>query len=260
MTPDNKDDIILVRNIDLGCTDDQTDIVKVSNRIKDNYDREMTVVEDVEETHNHADYFQIKFDGKPYRIKPGGSMLLPRFIAEHFAKYIADHLLQKKEVETGRQGLVTSRVERPKLLDQILKDMTGEMDMGDLNILDQETKAKILLSNPEVVKNNFDQPGAAQVDRDPTVDAGAVPNTALGNLSDEPLSWDEIVAASGEDFLKEDRIPVDQTSIIGGKSPDGKALPLPTRKQLIEMSYQQAIKITGKENKDQLIALLKKEM
>lgn len=232
MTPENKDIYasVMVANIDIGCSDKSVDIVKVSNRVLDNEGNVSTEIYDKHEEWSHADFFQVKFDGKPYRIAPGKTAILPRFIAEHFAKHLADHLLQKKEDETGRRGLVTSPIERPKMLKQIIT----ELDSG------------------EFVMPTATEPVTAVVDSTPTEDAGIVPNTAEGVLIPEPPTLAEILKVAGEDPDKIDRTPIGETSITDDKKP------LPTRKQLIELCYGQSIDITGMENKAELIDKLKR--
>lgn len=224
-------DSVLVANTDIGCQDVSVDIVKVSNRLVDDEGNVSTQIYDKEERWSHADFFQVKFDGKPYQIEPGRTKHLPRFVAEHFAKHLADHLLQKLEVETGRKGLVTSSVERPKVIGQILTELNDNISVEVAN----ETVAQ---SEP--------------IDTDPVVDDGVVPNTALGNLTAEPPTLADLLKVAGEDPNKVDRIPLEETSIVDEKKPQ------PTRKQLIEMCYNQSIDITGTENKAELIEKLKR--
>lgn len=228
LTTENQYDSVMVANIDVGCTDVTEDIVKVSNRIADEDGAVSTQIYDKHETWNHADYFQVKFDGKPYSIAPGKTKLLPRFIAEHFAKHLADHILQKKEIETGRRGLVQSPVERPKLINEILTEVNADIETPP---------------PPQA---------ETEVDSGPVEDAGVVPNTAVGDLKPEPPTLEEIMKVAGEDPNKVDKIPIEETSITDEKKPT------PTRKQLIELCYQQNIDITGTENKAQLIEKLLK--
>ena len=234
MTPDvveNAYDSILVANIDIGCSDESVDIVKVSMRNVDPEGNASTSVFDKEESWNHEHYFQVKFDGKPYQIEPGKTKYLPRFVAEHFAKHLADHLLQKMEQNTGRNGLVQSSVERPRILKQILNEV-----------------------NADIVHTTINTPVAQSdtIDKDPVVDAGVVPNAAIGTLKAEPPTLEEVLIVAGEDPKHIDKIPTNETSIVDDKKPQ------PTRKQLIEMCYSQSIDIVGTENKAQLIEKLKR--
>lgn len=231
---------VMVSNIDLGCADTSVDIVKVSNRIQDDEGNLSTQIFDKHEEWSHAEFFRVKFDGKPYEIAPGKTKLFPRFVAEHFAKHLADHLLQKKEDQTGRKGLVQSAVERPKVLSQILVEVNND-------IVTTPEPNPAVTPAPEA-----QEPRMEQVDTGAIEDAGVVPNIAVGDLKPEPPTLAELLKVAGEDPDKIDRIPIEETSISDDKKP------LPTRKQLIELCYQQSIDITGMENKAELIEKLKR--
>lgn len=222
---------VMVTNTDIGCADTSEDIVKVSNRVVDSEGAVATEIYDKHEQWKHDDFFQVKFDGKPYRIAPGKTALLPRFIADHFAKHLADHLLQKKEDATKRHGLVQSSVERPKVLSQILVEVNND----------------VITTTPEAATS----PEPPVVDADPVVDGGAVPPTAEGNLQPEPPTLQEVLKLAGEDPEKVDRIPLEDTSLVDEKKP------LPTRKQLIELCYQQHIDFSPDDTKAILIEKLK---
>ena len=228
-TTDNVYDSVLCANIDIGCNATSVDVLKVSNRVVDDQGNVSSQIYDKHEQWNHKDFFRVKFDGKPYEIEPGKTKHLPRFVAEHFAKHLADHLLQKMENETGRLGLVQSAVERPKIINQILTELN-----------DSAPEVSQPIQAPEVIDN------------DPVVDEGVIPNTAIGNLQPEPPTLADLLKVAGEDPDKVDRIPLEDTSLVDDKKPQ------PTRKQLIEMCYKQSIDITGVENKAQLIEKLLK--
>lgn len=221
---------VMCANIDIGCNDKSTDIVKVSNRVVDDEGNVSSQIFDKHEEWSHDEYFQVKFDGKPYRIAPGRTALLPRFVAEHFAKHLADHMLMKKEDLTQRRGLVTSPIERPIMLKQILTDVNTEVVATPLNTVDQ----------------------TLPIDTEPADNQGVIPNPAVGELKPEPPTLRDILVVAGENPDKVDRIPVEETSIVDEKKP------LPTRKQLIELCYNQSIDITGAENKAELIEKLKR--
>ena len=233
MNPAENTDVytpVLVANIDIGCSATTVDILKVSNRVVDEQGNVSSQIYDKHEQWDHKDFFRVKFDGKPYEIEPGKTKHLPRFVAEHFAKHLADHLLQKMEDETGRKGLVQSAVERPKLIAKILTELNDNI-------------------TPAVANETVAQP---EVDTDHVVDAGVVPNTAMGDLQPEPPTLEALLKVAGEDPNKVDRIPLEDTSLVDDKKPQ------PTRKQLIEMCYNQSIDITGTENKAQLVEKLLK--
>jgi len=93
----SEQDIITVQNIDLDC---------------DEVDPETGI--------SHREYFQVKWDGVPHRIKPGATRNMPRYLAEHYAKHLTDHLLLRKEKEEKRTNLMNNSVEREKIKGQIM--------------------------------------------------------------------------------------------------------------------------------------------
>ncbi|KKL97266.1 hypothetical protein LCGC14_1836170 [marine sediment metagenome] len=86
----NANDIIEVINIDVGCS-----------------------LED--EIHSFGqDSITVKWDGVPHQIKEGEIRLFPRYLANHIAKHLTNHVLTTQEK-------LTSDKERPNILSQILK-------------------------------------------------------------------------------------------------------------------------------------------
>lgn len=79
--------------------------------------------------------FTVHWAKNPYTLEAGRQVIWPRFIAEHFAKHLADSILLKREEEAratykagGRPmsefiapALLNSRQERPKVIDTIIK-------------------------------------------------------------------------------------------------------------------------------------------
>lgn len=51
----------------------------------------------------------------PFIIEAGKTRMFPRYIAEHYAKHLADHMLTAKEID------INHKVERPKLLTEIIR-------------------------------------------------------------------------------------------------------------------------------------------
>ena len=109
-------DILIVKNIDVGCQEVSTDVVPVTRIVVDQETGQRSTIYDQQvEEYRHADYFQCKYSGKPFRVRPGETRLMPRFIAEdHFAKHLADHILTKRGKPTN------SASERPKVLAEII--------------------------------------------------------------------------------------------------------------------------------------------
>lgn len=198
--PENKpheNDILIVANPDVNC-----DVI------------------DTEFGYPHKDYFQVKWHGRPHRIPPGKTKRMPRFLAEHFAKHLADHLLTKKEEETGKQGLLNHPQERPKIISQILIGV-DEWYLGD-NETDagQQVEDMVEELNPN----------------DKAIDLGVVPNKVMGVLVETPKI---------EDFKEPDK-PEEQPK-EGEKS----------REDLIKECIDLGIEIKGSETLEQLTDKIK---
>jgi hypothetical protein len=142
MPNESAQDILIVKNIDLNCNDVD------------------------EEGNSHQDFFQVKWDSYPQRIRPGLTRRMPRYLAEHFAKHLADHVLIKKETSEGKVGLINHPVERPKVLSEILVAV-------DEYYLPQDKKSDGEKISDEVDKMNVEQ----------EIDLGEVPNKAVGVLA-----------------------------------------------------------------------------
>lgn len=44
-----------------------------------------------------SDYFEVRYDGEAVRIAPGETVVLPKHLAEHFAKHLVDYLLARQK-------------------------------------------------------------------------------------------------------------------------------------------------------------------
>jgi len=198
-------DVLIVQNIDLNCDD-----------------------VDTEEGWSHKDYYQVKWGGNPIRIKPGETRRLPRYVAEHFAKHLANHILMKMEKETGKQFLVNNPIERPKVLKQIIIGV-------DQYFLDQE-----------IAEQTEGEKVAAEIEKlnepeEKALDVGAVPNPAIGELKEEPKTPE----------IPEEKPSKEKTSIWDPKLPD------PSINELRHACKLQGIEFTLKDNKETLIQKLK---
>ena len=238
-------DILLVKNIDEGCGETSNDVVRTSRRSQD-MDTGQWINEYVEipEEWNHKDFFQVKWSGQPHRILPGQTKLMPRYIAEHYAKYLATHMLGKMEKETGRMGLVQSTVERPKMLARILVRVEN-YHLGDSDG-DEGIKA---IAEVDALNQN-ERP----------LNLGIIPNPAVGILKDEPPSVEEIMKKAGEtpepngDSLspvKDEKVENVKTSLFD------KSKPLPMKGELITTAVKLGIEIKGNESSEQLANLIR---
>ena len=79
-------DILIVRNIDVDCSQE-------------------------DEGFNHKDCFRVNWGGKPYSITPGESKRFPRFLAEHYAKHLANHIYDISEDKSrSRQEIIDESI------------------------------------------------------------------------------------------------------------------------------------------------------
>lgn len=130
--------------------------------------------------------FKVEWSGYPYELKSGEKRILPRFIAQHFAKHLADAILMRKEQkifeDTGKMpALVAHPVERPKVVGLILLGVYSyhqgaPSDPGSVvaQMVDEVNKAP-----------QSDAPQAA-IDDELVEDYGFVPDIAIGNLATPP--------------------------------------------------------------------------
>jgi len=215
---EHSQDIILVRNIDVNCQEvTYSTIGRTVKRVDEDTKAEYTDYLTVPEEYNHSEYFMVKWGGQPMKIAPGQTKLLPRYIAEHYAKHLADHVLGLREIAEKRVGLIQSPVERPKTLKEILVSVqTWFNDMGEV---DEGLKIA-----EEVEKLN------EGVNLSET-DMGLVRNPTVGRLVQESKPLDEILAEAEK---------VDEGEVKAGE---------PTRAQLIEELHKMGEIVTGKETK-----------
>lgn len=231
----NESDILLVYNSDINC-----DVI------------------DSEDNYPHKDYFQVKWSNHPHRVAPGKVRKMPRFLAEHFAKHLADHILTKMEEQTGRKGLVQSPTERPRVLKEILLGV----DTYFLGEEDVDQGEKIVKA---VETLNEERP----------LDLGEVPNPMLGvlkpepktvnvtdSVSESPSAVDDATVTNPKDVATAQTAPVQEVEPAPTSQEKvsiwDDTKPKPSRKSLIADCEKLGIEVSGKESVDQLIALIKK--
>ena len=194
---------------------------------------------DTEEDYPHKEYFQVRWSGHPHRIAPGQTKKMPRFLAEHFAKHLANHLLMKLEESTGRKGLVQSSFERPKMIAKIILGV----DTYFLGESEVEEGAKVAET---VDKLNMPEERVTNL--------GEIPNTMMGVLKPEPrsvITEETVLPTTDVPVVDAPVSPVTNTSIYDDSKPK------PTRKELLVEADKLGIEVTGKETVDQLIGKIK---
>jgi hypothetical protein len=220
-------DILIIRNIDVGCNDITSEVVKIKRvEIDEETGRRVTKEEDSIDEWSHADFFQVRYSNQPHRINPGETRRMPRYIAEHYAKHLANHMLQKMEKETGRTNLVQSSVERPKMLKQIIIGvdeyfLQGEyVDEGERMVQEVED-----LNRGEKV-----------------IDLGEVENPMIGKLHPEEPVIDDVIGK-----VKASEKSTEKT--------EGK--PLPPRSELMKECKELGIKFDIKNTSEELAAKIR---
>ena len=205
-TKEHELDVLIVKNIDLNC--------------------EKT---DTEYNYNHRDYFQVNWSNHPHRIVPGGIKKMPRFLAEHYAKHLADHVLMEKEIKENKKGLVQSAVERPKTLKEIIIGV-DTWYLGDTDNKGDEVVNQVEALNPE----------------EKAMDLGTVVNPMVGILKDEPKTITGMEAQT-----------VVVTPPPGTTSVWDDTKPKPAREQLLADCEKLGIEVKGDEDVETLIQKIK---
>jgi hypothetical protein len=120
MATKSPDDRLVIHNIDMDCNETTTEYKKKIDHTTDEEGNHVTNEEDVLYEFNHADGFQVMYGGNVFNILPGETRLLPRYIGEHYAKYLIDHMLAKKADKLGKPTIINDPKERADLLSQII--------------------------------------------------------------------------------------------------------------------------------------------
>jgi len=233
-TPSNQPvhelDILLVHNPDVSCTE-----------------------EDVEHGNSHDQFFRVLWGKHPHDIAPGQTKRMPRFLAEHFAKYLATHMLTREEERTGKKSLVFSSTERPKMVSRILLGVES------------------YFQSPAAMS-----PGAAvgqQIDElnERPVDIGLVNHPLMGELRPDAPSLDDILKTSaatgsvgespvGSGLSDPPPAPVPSSVVqenLGNTSLFDPSKAKPSKAALLETAHALDIPVTGRETVDQLIGKVK---
>lgn len=116
----DQNDTLWVKNIDTDCHDQTYEPVRVSERWRDpESGRIVTNFKDVIYQFDHSEKFQVRWSAQIFSIKPGETARMPRFLGEHFATQLADHILGKMGDAQGKM-LRNDPLKRPEILKQII--------------------------------------------------------------------------------------------------------------------------------------------
>jgi hypothetical protein len=244
----NENDTLYVKNIDESCNDDTYDSVRVSERWRDpESGRILTTFKEVNYNFNHSDGFQVRWAGQPFTLKPGETAKMPRFLGEHFAYHLANHMLDKQGPNAR-----TNPMQRPAMLEKIIiqeepffssvSDSVGTATLKQVQSMNEGAGADAPIS--EVAGLNFDHKGAKgatlKEDEQPAYD---------------PLRRTAETVEETEDVIKR----------IGGEDPqDSQNVPEDwknySRPDLIRQirHMDPSFKFGKETNKGQLVSVLKK--
>lgn len=121
----HSDDIILVRNPHVGCAHFEE-----------------------EEGYSHADKYLVRYNNVPFAVDAGSVKRFPRYLAEHFAKHLIDHILQQQEDEGKGMMLIRNERKREELKKEIFADVEqtfeedtrtpAEVDAQKIDALNQD--------------------------------------------------------------------------------------------------------------------------
>lgn len=190
------EDTLIVRNVLVGDDTEVQDVIPYANArpgIDPNSGAQHFVNQIETDVYEHSwstkDFFEVRWDGRPHRIKPGEIRRMPRYLADHFAKILIDFILTQREEKEKLTGLLKNRNERAKLYKQIIIGVDSYYN-GDL--YDYQREGNFV--EQQVQEMNTSTPNVR--------DLGEVPPVALGwgttDKEPEPIESNE---TAGADFI-----------------------------------------------------------
>lgn len=179
---EHPEDTLIVRNILIGDDTEVEDVIPYANARPsiDPSTGQPHFINQIdtnlfEYSWNTREYFEVRWDGRPHRIKAGETRRMPRYLADHFAKYLIDFILTQREKNEKLTGLLKNRLERAKLYQQIIVGVDSYYN-GDM--WDYEREGNFVEKQVSEL-NNQNIPNAR--------DLGEVPPVALGyGTTDKP--------------------------------------------------------------------------
>lgn len=235
---DSPQDVLIVRNIDVDCSDESIEVIDRAVSFTEPGNDIANRMQYGSEFHewNHAEYFEVRYDGQPFRIAPGATRMMPRYIAEHYAKHLADHILGKQD--TKKKTLVNNAGARAKVLSEIILRV------------EQYYQHDTFMSPGQYGAQQVEQLNKEDA-RIPAEDMGIVDDleARLGKVA-PPAP--ELPKAVQEAVTRAENQPVVPKN--AGQKPGEEK----TRDQLIAECVNLGIDVKGTEKKDDLIAKLQK--
>lgn len=235
----HEQDLIKVRNIAVNDSSTEVDIVRVPHTLYDELGKETAgYYEEQEEVWDHRKGFRVKWGGKPHIIKPGESKVYPRFLAEHFANKLADHVL------TIQGKKVNDKTARNAVMGRILEEV--------VTFYEEDDRDDAELVYEQVEKANKRSPKDELVFEDET-------EHFMGKSGeDSELSEDEALIDLSATETPRDMPPPEAMPQTTGKVSrlNDKNNP-PTKAELVAECEALEIELSGTETVPQLIAKIK---
>lgn len=209
---EHPEDTMIVRNILIGDETEIEDVIPYANARPsvDPQTGQQHFVNQIdtnlfEYSWNTRDFFEVRWDGRPHRIKPGETRRMPRYLADHFAKYLIDFILTQRENKEKVTGLLKNRLERAKLYKQIIVG-TDSFYNGDMWDFQRE--------------GNYVEKQVNELNKvDNAINLGEVPNIALGyGTNDKPpekIDADPVILAPP---ITPEQTPKTQEELIASKT------------------------------------------
>ncbi len=258
MPRESREDLLIIKNIDVDCDELTEELVRKDKTTYDDNGHAVIAFEEQIVGFDHREYFQVKFDGYPHRIAPGKERVMVRYLAEHYAKHLADHILQKKEREilekTSRVvQLMNHATERPKVLKQIVGGVAQyyyDSEEAAESKIDAGTRLGLRMDE---LNANRPAPRRDVTELHEVEDREPVANKAMGKLEEGP--------APGSLEAQLANVPAEpEAPPTEERDPNRPALDQPntmTRKELVDAAESMGIQVAQNDTKEKIIEKLK---
>lgn len=152
--PIHEQDLIKVVNIDTNCSHISYDTVKRPETVFDEMNQPIyTAYHEESEAFDHSQGFRVKWGGKYHMIAPGKSKIYPRYLAEHYAKHLADHMLLKEGKKINdpfhRKALLARIMVGVEQYHEELEYEDGEETLIQVEEINKKTPGEIDLGSVE---------------------------------------------------------------------------------------------------------------
>lgn len=212
--------------------------------------------------------FEVKWGGFPYRLQSGEKHIFPRFIAEHFAKHLADAILlrrekvlQDKDPDHKHHPMLNHPVERPKIIAMINLGVYQYFQQGQTEDPAAAAARIIQETNSNVPSTSI--PQAPEQTEEFFEDMGLVPDRAMGELAAPPAPVPSDISATMAPLPPEapvnDGSLIDDTNVVPAQdaAPTTATKPKRTRAELVDEAEKLGLQFTSKTTVDELERMIK---